>query len=141
MSARDELLQRLLDQQQVIVFDGAMGTMLYAKGVFINQCYDELNLRAPDLVREVHRAYVNAGAEVIETNTFGASRTQLTPYGLQTQVTDINRAAAKIAREVAGDDVLVAGAVGPLGVRLEPYGPTSLTEAREVFAEQIQGLK
>ena len=141
MSDRKRLIERFLDPQQVIVFDGAMGTMLYARGVFINQCYDELNVRAPDLIKEVHRAYVNAGAEVIETNTFGASRTKLTPYGLQTQVTDINRAAAKIAREVAGDDVLVAGAVGPLGVRLEPYGPTSLTEAREVFAEQIQGLK
>ncbi len=141
MSDRKRLIERFLDPQQVIVFDGAMGTMLYARGVFINQCYDELNLRAPDLIKEVHRAYVSAGAEVIETNTFGASRTKLTPYGLQTQVTDINRAAAKIAREVAGDDVLVAGAVGPLGVRLEPYGPTSLTEAREVFAEQIQGLK
>ncbi|HEY8165240.1 MAG TPA: homocysteine S-methyltransferase family protein, partial [Gemmatimonadaceae bacterium] len=141
MSDRKRLIERFLDPQQVIVFDGAMGTMLYAKGVFINQCYDELNLRAPDMIREVHRAYVSAGAEVIETNTFGASRTKLTPYGLQTQVIDINRAAAQLAREAAGDDVLVAGAVGPLGVRLEPYGPTSLTEAREVFAEQIQGLK
>jgi methionine synthase I (cobalamin-dependent)/5,10-methylenetetrahydrofolate reductase len=141
MSDRKRLIERFLDPEQVVVFDGAMGTMLYARGVFINQCYDELNLRAADLIKEVHRAYVNAGAEVIETNTFGASRTKLTPYGLQTQVTDINRAAAQIAREAAGDDVLVAGAVGPLGVRLEPYGPTSLTEAREVFAEQIQGLK
>jgi methionine synthase I (cobalamin-dependent)/5,10-methylenetetrahydrofolate reductase len=141
MSDRKRLVERFLDPQQVVVFDGAMGTMLYARGVFINQCYDELNLRAADLIRELHSAYVAAGAEVIETNTFGASRTKLTPYGLQTQVLDINRAAAQIAREAAGDDVLVAGAVGPLGVRLEPYGPTSLAEAREVFAEQIQGLK
>jgi homocysteine S-methyltransferase len=141
MTDRSFLIERLLDPQQVIVFDGAMGTMLYSKGVFINQCYDELNLRAPDLVREVHRAYVKAGADVIETNTFGASRTKLTPYGLQTQVNEINRAAAQIAREEAGENVLVAGAVGPLGVRLEPFGPTSLSEAREIFAEQLQGLK
>ena len=141
MSDRSHLLKRLLDPQEVVVVDGAMGTQLYAKGVFINQCYDELNLRAPDLVREVHRSYVQAGAEVIETNTFGASRTKLTPYGLEAQTKEINRAAAAIAREEAGDNVLVAGAIGPLGVRLEPYGPTSLEEARAVFAEQMQGLK
>src|SRR6185436_7266633 len=126
---------------EVVVFDGAMGTMLYAKGVFINQCYDELSLRSPDLVRAVHRAYVKAGADIIETNTFGASRTKLTPYGLETQVHAINKAAAAIAREEAGDNVLVAGAVGPLGVRLEPYGPTSIDEARAIFAEQLTGLK
>jgi homocysteine S-methyltransferase len=141
MTDRQDLIRRLLDPEQVVVFDGAMGTMLYAKGVFINQCYDELDLRAPDLVREVHRAYVKAGAEIIETNTFGASRTKLTPYGLETQVHAINKAAATIAREEAGDNVLVAGAVGPLGVRLEPYGPTSHEEAKNIFAEQMQGLK
>ena len=141
MSDRKHLLEHLLDPNQVVVFDGAMGTMLYSKGVFINQNYDELDLRAPDLVREVHRAYVEAGAEVIETNTFGANRTKLTGYGLETQVHAINKAAAELARGEAGDNVLVAGAVGPLGIRLEPYGPTSLDEAREVFAEQMQGLK
>jgi homocysteine S-methyltransferase len=141
MTDRKHLLQHLLDPNQVVVFDGAMGTMLYSKGVFINQNYDELDLRAPDLVREVHRAYVDAGAEVIETNTFGASRTKLTGYGLESQVHAINQAAAQLAREEAGDNVLVAGAVGPLGVRLEPYGPTSLDEAREIFAEQMRGLK
>ncbi len=141
MSDRKELLDRLLDPFQVVVFDGAMGTQLYAKGVFINQCYDELNLRAPDLIREVHRAYIKAGAEVIETNTFGANRAKLAQYGLESEVTTINREAAKLAREVAEDDVLVAGAVGPLGIRLEPYGPTSLLEARQMFAEQMNGLK
>src|SRR4029078_13307647 len=117
------------------------GTMLYNKGVFINQCYDELNLRATDLIREVHTAYKNASAEVLETNTFGASRIKLAQYGLQAQVAEINRAAAKIAREVAEDDLLVAGAVGPLGVRLDPFGPTSLDEARAAFREQLQALK
>jgi methionine synthase I (cobalamin-dependent)/5,10-methylenetetrahydrofolate reductase len=135
------LIARLLDPQQVVVFDGAMGTMLYNKGVFINQCYDELSLRAPDLIRDVHKAYKKAGAEVLETNTFGANRIKLAQYGLEAQVADINRAAAKIAREVAGDDLLVAGAVGPLGVRLEPFGPTSLDEARAAFREQLQALK
>jgi len=135
------LLKRLLDPERVVVFDGAMGTMLYAKGVFINQCYDELNVKAPDLVRGVHAAYAKAGAEVLETNTFGASRLKLAQYGLESQVRQINRAAAQIAREVAGDDHLVAGAVGPLGVRLEPYGPTSVEEAYLTFHEQMEALK
>ncbi|HEX6051897.1 MAG TPA: bifunctional homocysteine S-methyltransferase/methylenetetrahydrofolate reductase [Gemmatimonadaceae bacterium] len=141
MSTRASLLQRLLDPERVVAFDGAMGTMLYAKGVFINQCYDELNLKAPDLVRGVHAAYAKAGAEVLETNTFGANRVKLTQYGLEAQVRDINHAAARLAREVAGDDHLVAGAVGPLGVRIEPYGPTSVDEAFEAFREQMAALK
>jgi len=133
-------LQRLLDPNSIVVFDGAMGTMLYSKGVFINQCYDELNLRAPDMVRDVHRQYVAAGAEVIETNSFGANRLKLTQHGLQDQVRELNRAAARVAREAAGDRALVAGAVGPLGVRLEPYGPTSKDEACAIFREQLEGL-
>jgi methionine synthase / methylenetetrahydrofolate reductase(NADPH) len=136
-------LARLTDPNALVLFDGAMGTMLYAKGVFINQCYDELNVRAPDLVRDVHRAYAKAGAEVLETNSFGANRLKLTQFGLQTQVHELNRRAAELAREAAeqGRDVLVAGAVGPLGVRLEPFGPTSSDEARAIFREQMEGLK
>ena len=137
-------LERLLDPARISVFDGAMGTQLYAEGVFINQCYDELNLRAPDLVRKIHRAYTKAGAEIIETNTFGANRLKLTPYGLETQVREINRAGAVLAREAADEanrPVLVAGAVGPLGVRIEPFGPTSLEEARSYFREQLEGLR
>jgi methionine synthase I (cobalamin-dependent)/5,10-methylenetetrahydrofolate reductase len=141
MPTRAQLVARLLDPHQVVVFDGAMGTQLYAKGVFINQCYDELNLRAPDLVRSIHEAYIEAGAGAIETNTFGANRLKLTAYGLQTQVREINRAAATIARSAAGDGVLVAGAVGPLGVRVEPYGATALGEAKDAFVEQMTGLK
>jgi homocysteine S-methyltransferase len=136
-------LERLLDPESLVLFDGAMGTMLYAKGVFINQCYDELNVRAPDLVRGVHRAYVKAGAEVLETNSFGANRLKLSQFGLQAQTHELNKRAAELAREAAneGSDVLVAGAVGPLGVRLEPYGSTSTEEAQSIFREQMEGLK
>jgi homocysteine S-methyltransferase len=139
-----QLLTRLVDPQRIVLFDGAMGTMLYQKGVFINQCYDELSVRSPDLVRDIHRQYVKAGAEVLETNSFGANRIKLAQYGLESQVGEINRAAARLAREVAdaaAHPVLVAGAVGPLGVRLEPYGPTSEEEARSVFREQMTALK
>lgn len=140
-NSHSDLLERLLDPDQVILFDGAMGTMLYARGVFINRCYDELVLRSPDLVRGIHAAYRDAGAQVLETNSFGASRTRLAQYGLGEQVGEINRRAAEMAREAAGSEILVAGAVGPLGIRLEPYGPTSREEARRVFAEQMAALK
>ena len=137
-AARDA--RTLLEPGRVVVFDGAMGTMLYARGVFINQCYDELNVRAPDLVREVHRDYVKAGAEVLETNTFGANRLKLAQHGLEQQVVELNRRAAQLAREAAGEHVFVAGAVGPLGVRIEPYGPTGRDEARAIFREQLAAL-
>ncbi len=133
-------IERLLDPESIIVFDGAMGTMLYSKGVFINQCYDELNVRAPELVRDIHAQYVKAGADVIETNSFGANRLKLVQHGLQDQVRELNRAAANVARDAAEGRALVAGAVGPLGVRLEPYGPTSKDEARAIFREQLEGL-
>ena len=133
---------RLTAPDDVVLFDGAMGTMLYARGVFINQCYDELCLRTPDLVREVHVTYVRAGADALETNTFGASRPKLAQYGLEGQVREINVAAARLAREAARiggreDEVIVCGAVGPLGLRIEPYGPTGREEAREFFREQM----
>ena len=137
-------VERLLDPDRVVLFDGAMGTMLYARGVFINQSYDEINLRQPEIVRGVHREYVRAGADALETNTFGANRLRLTQYGLEAQTREINVRAAGIAREVAdregSGNVLVAGAVGPLGVRLEPYGPTSTEEARALFREQMEAL-
>jgi len=133
-------LERLLDPNAIVVFDGAMGTMLYNRGIFINQCYDELNVRAPEMVREIHKKYVDAGAQVLETNSFGANRLKLTQHGLQTQVKELNYAAAKVARDAAGERALVAGAVGPLGVRLEPYGPTSAEEAYSLFREQMEGL-
>ncbi|MBK5188463.1 MAG: homocysteine S-methyltransferase family protein, partial [Gemmatimonadaceae bacterium] len=85
-----------------MVADGAMGTMLYSRGVFINQCYDELNVRSPELVLDVHRAYVKAGAELLETNSFGANRLKLAQYGLENHVAEFNKRAAEIAREAAG---------------------------------------
>jgi methionine synthase I (cobalamin-dependent)/5,10-methylenetetrahydrofolate reductase len=130
----------LIESDGVYVFDGAMGTRLYDKGVYINRSYDELNITAPDLVREVHNEYVAAGADIIETNTFGATRHLLQTYGLEGKIHEINVAAARLAREAAGDRALVAGAIGPLGLRIEPYGPTSFDEAREMYKEQIAGL-
>ena len=132
--------RELLASDGVYVFDGAMGTRLYDKGIYINRSYDELNIATPDLVREVHDEYVAAGADVIETNTFGATRHKLQPYGLESKLREINIAAAKLAREAAGDSVCVAGAIGPLGLRLEPFGPTSFDEAKEMYQEQVSAL-
>ena len=130
----------LLESDRAYIFDGAMGTMLYSKGIYINRSYDELNLVAADLVREVHAEYVRAGADIIETNTFGANVNKLQPYGLEASAREINIKAARIAREAAGNRALVAGAVGPLGLRIEPYGPTSFEEAQEMFTTQILAL-
>ncbi|HXS96782.1 MAG TPA: bifunctional homocysteine S-methyltransferase/methylenetetrahydrofolate reductase, partial [Candidatus Limnocylindrales bacterium] len=131
---RDQLAKR------VIVADGAMGTMLYAKGVFINRCFDELNLSAPDMVRQIHTDYVKAGAEILETNTFGGSRPRLAAFGMAEKLKAINQAGVRLAREAAKESAFVAGAVGPLGVRIEPLGPTSFAEARAHFREQIDAL-
>ena len=117
-----------------------MGTMLYGKGVFINRCFESLNLSQPALVGDVHREYLAAGADVVETNTFGASRVKLRSFGLGDQVHAINLAGARLAREAAGDTAYVAGAIGPLGVRIEPWGKTGLDEAREYFREQATAL-
>jgi len=133
-------VREIVDPERIMVADGAMGTMLYSRGVFINQCYDELNVRSPELVLDVHRAYVKAGAELLETNSFGANRLKLAQYGLENHVAEFNRRAAEIAREAAGANVLVAGAVGPLGVRIEPFGATSREEARDHFREQMRAL-
>ncbi|HYR30164.1 MAG TPA: bifunctional homocysteine S-methyltransferase/methylenetetrahydrofolate reductase [Thermoanaerobaculia bacterium] len=135
-----DFIQAVADEH-VYLFDGAMGTMLYSKGVFINKCYDELNLRNPEIVLEVHRRYVKAGAEIIETNTYGANRVKLQGFGIEDELRDINLRAAEIARQAAGDAVYVAGAMGPLGIRIEPYGPTSLDEARAYFREQAEALR
>jgi Methionine synthase I (cobalamin-dependent), methyltransferase domain len=130
-----------------VLCDGAMGTMLYARGVFINRSYDELNLSQPDMVREVHAEYLQAGAEVVETNTFGANRFRLEHFGLQDKVREINLAGVKLARECVdqirekqASEAFVAGSIGPLGVRLEPLGKVGLDEARDAFAEQIRAM-
>ncbi len=125
---------------RVLVADGAMGTMLYTKGVFINRCYDELNVSSPAVVREVHEEYVKAGAEILETNTFGANRVRLAAYGFAEKLKAINYAGVQIAREAARDQAFIAGSMGPLGVRIEPLGPTSFAEAREAFREQAEAL-
>jgi homocysteine S-methyltransferase len=134
-----DFIQAIADEH-VYLFDGAMGTMLYSKGVFINRCYDELNLRGNDVVLAIHKEYVKAGAEILETNTYGANRLKLQPFGLGEELREINIAAVDVARRAAGDSVYVAGAIGPLGIRIEPYGPTALDEAREIFREQAAAL-
>lgn len=133
-------LRGLIADGRVHLVDGAMGTMLYGKGVFVNVCYDELNLTQPKLVQGVHEEYVRAGAELLETNTFGANPVKLAGYGLAERTEEINRAAAHLTRKAATDRALVLGAIGPLGIRIEPFGPTSREEARAYFARAAAGL-
>jgi methionine synthase / methylenetetrahydrofolate reductase(NADPH) len=134
-----DLITRL--QSSPVLCDGAMGTLLYSKGVFINRCYDELNLSQPDLIRGIHHDYLQAGAEIIETNTFGGNSFRLLRHGLADKVREINLAGAKLAKEAGKSfDAWVAGSVGPLGIRIEPLGKTSFDEARTAFREQIAAL-
>jgi methionine synthase I (cobalamin-dependent)/5,10-methylenetetrahydrofolate reductase len=126
--------------RKILVFDGAMGTMLYAEGVPFTQCFDAMNTARPDVVRLVHQAYVAAGADIIETNTFGGNRFRLAEHGLEKDVAAINRAGARLAREAAGDKAYVAGSVGPIGKPLAPIGVISPEEAEEAFREQIAAL-
>src|SRR5215469_2828261 len=130
-----------------VLADGAMGTVLYARGVFINRCYDELNLSDPGLILSIHEDYLQAGAEIIETNTFGANRFRLARHGLAGKVAEINAAGIRLARQAVAHfkdkqagEAWVSGSVGPLGVRLEPLGKTGLDEARAAFVEQIRAL-
>lgn len=127
-------------KKDVLLFDGAIGTLLYSHGIFINRCYDELNLSMPQLIRKIHRDYLEAGADVIETNTFGANRFKLGAYGLAEKMAAINYEGARLARESAGNDALTAGSIGPLGIKVEPWGSTSLQEARDAFREQAKAL-
>jgi methionine synthase I (cobalamin-dependent)/5,10-methylenetetrahydrofolate reductase len=133
-------LRDLVADKRVHVLDGAMGTMLYSRGVFVNACYDELCLSQPALVQEVHEAYAKAGAEILETNTFGANPVKLSSHGLDDETEVINRAAVAIARRAANGRALVVGAIGPLGIRLEPWGPTAREEAIAFFSRQARGL-
>ena len=127
-------------EERVLVCDGAMGTMLYAKGIFINKSFDALNVTQPDLVAEVHQEYVRAGADIVETNTFGANRIKLGTFGIADRLHAINEQGARIARHAAREQAYVAGAIGPLGIRIEPWGKTGVDEAREYFREQAQAL-
>jgi methionine synthase I (cobalamin-dependent)/5,10-methylenetetrahydrofolate reductase len=134
-----DLLARL--KQSPVLCDGATGTLLYAKGIFINRCYDELNVSQPDLIRELHREYMQAGAEIIETNTFGGNSFRLARHSMENRVREINLAGVHLAKDAAKSfGVWVAGSVGPLGVRIEPLGKTSFEEARAAFREQIAAL-
>src|SRR4051794_25238178 len=117
-----------------------MGTMLYSRGIFLNRCFDELNLTQPDLVADVHLAYVRAGADVLETNTFGANRYKLANFGLADQVHAINVQGARIAKHAAREAAWVAGSIGPLGVRIEPWGRTGIDEAESAFRDQALAL-
>src|SRR4030081_2988501 len=124
-----------------VLCDGATGTLLYAKGIFINRCYDELNVSQPELIRELHHEYMQAGAEIIETNTFGGNSFRLARHSMENRVREINLAGVRLAKEAAKSfDVWVAGSVGPLGVRIEPLGKTSFEEARAAFRAQIAAL-
>ena len=141
------LIKDIFANRPVLV-DGAMGTVLYARGIFINRCYDELNLSDPSLILAVHEEYLQAGAEILETNTFGANRFRLARHGLSDKVGEMNAAGVRIARQAVENlkarragAAWVAGAIGPLGVRLEPLGKTGLDEAREAFSEQIDALR
>ena len=126
--------------ERVLVCDGAMGTMLYGRGVFINKSFDALNLTQPDLVTRIHQEYVRAGADVIETNTFGANRIKLGSFGLGEKLQAINESGARLARQAARDEAYVAGSIGPLGIRIEPWGKTGIDEARDDFREQARAL-
>lgn len=126
--------------ERIVLADGAMGTMLYTKGIFINTCFDELNATRPSLVQELHEEYIAAGAEVIETNTFGANRFKLASFGLEDRVKTINEAGARLARKVARRATYVAASIGPLGKPLRPLGKITREQAFEAFREQAEAL-
>jgi methionine synthase / methylenetetrahydrofolate reductase(NADPH) len=132
-----------LEQRRVLLADGAMGTQLYERGVGTDRCFDAQNLDGPSLVEQIHRDYIRAGAELIETNTFGANRFRLGSFGLEDRVRDINQQGARIARgarEISGEAVFVAGSIGPTGRALQPFGHASAAEVYEAFREQVGGL-
>ncbi len=135
---RKKYLDRIKDG--IILFDGAMGTMLYEDGIPLSSCFEEVCLSSPDMVKSIHMRYIEAGAQVIETNSFGANPVKLKSYQLEEKTEEINRAAVRIAREAAGDEVYVAGSVGPLGQRLVPFGKIEKKEAENAFEVQISAL-
>jgi homocysteine S-methyltransferase len=140
LSETDKIPFRERLEKGIIVCDGAMGTMLYSKGIFINRCFDELNITQSHLIEEVHKEYYLAGAEILETNTFGANRYKLKPHGLESKVSEINIRGAELAREACESKVYVAGAMGPLGKLLKPSGRLTRQEAFDAFKEQAEAL-
>ena len=127
-------------KENLVLFDGAMGTYIYQKGIFIDKCYDALNLTMPELIQEIHEEYKNAGAMVIESNTFGANQFKLAKHNLGNELEEINRVGVRLAREVAQNDIYVAGSVGPLGIKIAPWGEISKEEAQDAFYKQIKVL-
>lgn len=130
----------IISQKIALLFDGATGTELYNRGIFINRCFEEANLSQPSIIKELHSDYIKAGAQVISTNSWGANAFKLRSHNLNDKTYSINQKAAQIAREAMGDEGYVVGSVGPLGVLIEPWGPTSFQQAQEAYVEQIQGL-
>mgnify|MGYP001814599378 FL=1 len=123
-------------KDNLVLLDGAMGSLIYEKGVFIDKCYDELNLSRPELIGSIHEEYVRSGARVLETNTYGANRFKLKSHNLLDQMEEINRKGVELAREAAGDEVYVAGSMGPSGLEIEPWGDTTLEDVFEGYAGQ-----
>jgi homocysteine S-methyltransferase len=137
------LFNEWLASGEIILADGAMGTMLHARGISFNVCFDDLNLSQPTLITDIHRAYLDAGAQIIETNSFGANRYKLAEHGLERRVGEINAAAVDLARQAvtaADKEALVAGSIGPLGVRLAPFGRVKPEQAYDAYYEQIEAL-
>jgi methionine synthase I (cobalamin-dependent) len=137
---KDTLFNHLLNTGKPLLSDGAMGTLLHQRGVSFDECFDALNLSRPALVAEIHHAYIDAGSNIIQTNTFGANRYKLARHGLEDRIREINAAGVELVRRVilaSFKDVLIAGDIGPLGVRLAPFGRVQPEQARQVFAEQI----
>ncbi len=127
-------------RDHVVLFDGAMGTLIYERGVYVNQCYDALNLQKEDLILGIHRDYADAGADVLTTNTFGANRFLLKKYGYEERTSEINRRGAELARQVAGEILFVAGSMGPPPDRMEPLGKLTAQEIREAYHQQAESL-
>ena len=133
-------MKSMIEDGLVHIFDGAMGSVLYTRGVFVNICFDELNLSNPEIVRRIHQEYVSAGAEILETNTFGANPVKLSSHSLEDRTEEINEKAAHLARDASAGRAVVVGAIGPLGIRIEPWGPTARAEATAFFERQVNGL-
>ncbi len=137
---RQQTFLDALQGSDTLLFDGGIVTMLYERGIFINRSFDEANTNSPDLLRQIHKEFLLAGSNILTTNTWSANTPKLRGYGLETQMRELNLGGARIAREVAENSAWVAGSIGPLGLRIEPWGPTSFAEARAYFREQAQAL-